>query len=134
MKQISGRLTMLGDSIVKTNQCDYSLIKIGNNILQSVVVPSGINNFLDVHNDGETTIYYVDPFLFRKVIVGIGLPSGEKYCMGPGFFTSVMLLLCSIILIPLLGFGLLFLPTAVGSLVVDSAAAKLRDQGFEPIK
>ncbi|WP_145754406.1 hypothetical protein [Nitrospirillum amazonense] len=125
---------MLGEHFSTTYQCNYTLIKIGENILQKPIVPLSINNFLDVHDGGDTNIYYIKLFFTNPIFVGIETPYGDKYCTKRNILMSLFLLLGSIFLVPFLGFGLLFLPSAFSSLAIDCAAAELRGKGFQPIK
>ncbi|MBB6251466.1 hypothetical protein [Nitrospirillum iridis] len=134
MKKVSGQLSLLGDSIINAKQCNYSLIKIGGQILPKVVVPIGLNNFLDVDADGVTTLHYVKLFYTSPLIIGIETPSGERYYAKTNAFTSLIILICSIILIPFLGLGLLFLPAAFAVIATDIAGGQLQDQGFTPVK
>lgn len=104
MKKISGNLTLLGDSITSGAMTNYSVIEIGDQVLQKIKVPRGLDNFLTraLSQIGVTTIY-----LNGKVLLGVTLPDGKTYCYDAKVWkiTFVIFILVGLPLIEIIGLG-----------------------------
>jgi len=91
MQVYEGRLKKLGVAQAGTGQKKYSLIEIGDNVVQNVVVGNKLDNFLD---DGLQTIEPTKLWTIPMGIMGTGLvavqvESGKKYVSAPFSFSGV---------------------------------------------
>ncbi|EGY02045.1 hypothetical protein AZA_20980 [Nitrospirillum viridazoti Y2] len=135
MKVLSGHLTLLGDHLVTPQVREYSVIRVDKTILSKVVVPAGLNSFLTEAMGDQVTLHYVKPLgiLGRHILVGLE-SSGGRYYVKENALRIFILLIGGIALIPLLGFGLLFLPQAFVGLAFNGAASELQSRGFQLVR
>lgn len=91
MQLYEGRLKKLGTAQAGTGQKKYSLIEIGDSIVQNVVVNNKLDNFLD---DGLQTTESAKLWTIPMGIMGTGLVAvevegGKKYIAAPFSFFAI---------------------------------------------
>ncbi|MDZ5649426.1 hypothetical protein [Nitrospirillum sp. BR 11828] len=135
MKVLSGHLTLLGDHTMTRQVCEYSVIRVDKTVLSKAVVPLGLNGFLAEAMGDQVTLYYVKPmgYFGRHILVGLE-SSGGQYYVKENALRIFILLIGGIALIPLLGFGLLFLPQAFAGLAFNGVASELQSRGFQLVR
>lgn len=82
-KVVEGALSMLGQNKSNSRATTYSTIEIGDQILQKVVVPNVLTDYL------ERGLKFAEPmklYMQRNVVYGFQLPDGRTftYKRGPG--------------------------------------------------
>src|SRR5438128_7128260 len=112
MKTVEGSLKLLGNSSWTEKVKTYSVIEIGDHLLQNVRVPVSLDNFLEraLRESGTTRL-----FMSRSLLLGVGLPDGKLYCYKSlPVPLSVLLMGVGLLLTPLFGMGLLLLWPMIG--------------------
>lgn len=131
MKIVEGNLSLLGNATIQRHITQYTVIEIGDTVLQRVRVPTSLDNFLSraLKQSGNTKL-----FLNGKVLCGIQTPEGKLYCYRAKPIAALILCAAGIPLIPFFGLGLLFLWQGIGEFKNYSIANKLRGMGATAIE
>lgn len=129
MDTTEGKLDELGNNLQTNLGTTYSFITIGETMLQQVVVPRGLDNFLRKALDmaGSTTIYTVR--IKRKhFLVGVKTPDGKIFyheqSAGLGYALILVGIPCMLILI-----GFIIIYQGVVILELANAGKKLESMG-----
>lgn len=126
MKIVEGNLTLLGNATIQNKLIKYSVIEIGDQVLQNTTVPNSLDNFLSraFKQQGNTKL-----FLNGKVLCGVETPEGKLYCYKANFSAAIVLCVAGVALIPLLGLGLIFIAQGVAELKNHDITKKLKEMG-----
>jgi len=117
---------MLGNATLVNKFTTYSVIEIGNQLLQHVVVPNTLDNFLGraLHQPGDTRL-----FMSNLTLLGVGLPDGKLYCYPGRSDLGLLFCILGILTTPLFGIGLLAIAIGATELRNARMANDLRAQG-----
>lgn len=136
MKEVSGQISMLGNSRVSRDMSTYSLIKIGGLVIEQLQCPDAMDNFLHVAFDEKKncTLY-----IQGRRLVGIKLSGEDFYCykMSPVIPLALIALGCFFLslfwlIAPLfLSAGLFWI--GIKELKNSLAGKKLKAQGAIPL-
>lgn len=77
VREVKGHLTLLGNSKGLNSKREYSVIEIGDQVLQSISISTKLDNFLRraLKWDGQCVLYLVNDIVFA-----ITTPDGKTYC------------------------------------------------------
>jgi len=130
MQVVEGNLILLGNATIQGKITNYSVIEIGDRILQKVRVPRSLDNFLSraLQQNGSTTLY-----LNGKILCGVRTPEGKIYCYKASPIAGFFLCVCGVPLTLVFGLGLLFIWQGVAELRNASVTGKLQAMGATPI-
>jgi len=96
MEPIKGELKLLGNNISNKVGYRYSLIEIGDTILQDIIILDKLQNYLStsLNKDGDIILY-----IHKNIIYGITTQDGKTYCTKvkntPMYYISIILLIGS---------------------------------------
>lgn len=126
MKIVEGNIVLLGNSSIKTQTKIYSVIEIGNTILQKITVPISLDNFLGrgLDQHGNSKLY-----LSGKVLCGIQTPDGKIYCFKTKPISALVSCIFGVPMIPFFGLGLVFIWQGIAELKNHAVTSKLRSMG-----
>lgn len=133
METIEGKLDELGNNLKDNLTTTYSFIAIGDRMLQQIVVPRGLDNFLlrALNMEGSTTLYAV-PFKKRSFLVGVKTPDGKIFYheqgAGLGYVAIIVGIPCMLILI-----GFMLIAQGLFILDIANAGRKLQSMGGSAI-
>ncbi|MDG3442632.1 hypothetical protein [Nitrospirillum amazonense] len=133
MRSVTGRLSLPGNGIVAGKFSKYSVVKIGDIVLNNIHIAESLDSFLNVHTQGDTTIYWNGNWLSGRQIRAIRTPSGDLYYLKRSILFVTFFVVFSILTIPILGFGLLLLPALLADFNYCLAATEFKAQGGIPI-
>ena len=130
MSTYQGELTSLGNSVIRNTVTTYSIIEIGDQVIQKIKVPNSLDNFLvkSLKQGGTTKLY-----LSGSLLVGVTLSDGKSYCYKAKPIAGLLILLIGIPLIPFFGVGLFFIWQGFGELRNYSLSKELANQGATQI-
>ena len=76
IRQHTGQLTFLGNSLVGNGKTTYSVVELGDEVLKHLQIPRGLDNYLHrgLDSSGDVTLHIVG-----ASIVGVTLPDGKTY-------------------------------------------------------
>jgi hypothetical protein len=123
MKKYQGIITRLGNGTIgKNGITTYSIIEIGDTLLQKVKIPTSLDSFLTA---GSTATLHMR----GSLLLGVDLANGKSYCYKAKPLVGGLLALVGIPLIPFFGFGLLFMWQGVSEILNYLAVNELQSQG-----
>ncbi|WP_306393319.1 hypothetical protein [Telluria beijingensis] len=130
MNTIEGNLTLLGNATIQNKLTTYTVVEIGDRILQKIAVPSSLDNFMSraLNQNGTTKL-----FMQGRLVCGIQTPDGKIYCYNARPVVGAILCLLGVPLIPFFGLGLLVIWQGVGELRNASVTGRLKAMGATPI-
>ena len=130
MQVVEGNLVLLGNATIQGKVTTYSVIEIGDQILQKVRVPRSLDNFLSraLQQNGSSTLY-----LNGKLVCGVRTPEGKLYCYKANTFAGALLCILGVPVIPVFGIGLVFIWQGVAELRNASVTNELKAMGATPI-
>lgn len=131
MKIAEGPISLLGNARINNKVTTYSVIEIGNQILQKIAVPNSLDNFLSrgLNQQGVSKL-----FLRGKVLCGIQTPDGKIYCYRANPVAGVILCVCGVPFILFFGVGLLFIWQGAAELMNYALTSKLKAMGATALK
>jgi hypothetical protein len=126
MKIAEGNIVLLGNAKISNTATTYSVIEIGDQILQKIVVPNSLDNFLSraLAQQGRSKLY-----LSRKVLCGVETPDGKVYCYKAKPISGLIMCIVGIPLIPFFGVGLMFIWQGAAELSNYGVTSKLKAKG-----
>ena len=129
MRVVEGRLTLLGNSTMDSKQRIYSVIQIGDHLLQKIYVVNAMDSFLQqsLNQPGTTRLH-----LLGKFLMGVQLPNGKLYCYSNNMIWPLVVMGCGVPLIPFFGFGLYVIWLGVAELRRVLAGKSLQSMGGIP--
>ena len=77
IREVKGHLTLLGNSKGLNSKREYSVIEIGDQVLQNISISTKLDNFLcrALRWDGQCVLYLVNGSIFA-----LTTPDGKTYC------------------------------------------------------
>lgn len=77
IREVKGQLTLLGNSKGLNSKREYSVIEIGDQVLQNISISTKLDNFLcrALRWDGQCVLYLVNDSIFA-----LTTPDGKTYC------------------------------------------------------
>lgn len=77
IREVKGHLTLLGNSKGLNSKREYSVIEIGDQVLQNISISTKLDNFLcrALRWDGQCVLYLVNDSIFA-----LTTPDGKIYC------------------------------------------------------
>jgi len=130
MQVVEGSLVLLGNATIQGKVTTYSVIEIGDQILQKVRVPRSLDNFLSraLQQNGITKL-----FLNGKIVCGVQTPEGKIYCYKASTIAGLILCIAGVPLTVVFGIGLLFIWQGVAELRNASVTNQLKAMGATAI-
>ena len=130
MSTYQGELSSLGNSVVKNAITTYSIIEIGEHVLQKIKVPNSLDNFLvkSLKQGGTTKLY-----ISGSMLVGVTLSDGKSYCYKAKPIAGFVTILFGILTIPFFGLGLIYIWHGFGELSNHNMCKELVQQGATQI-
>ncbi len=123
MKEIEGYVSLLGNSSVSgKGVTTYSVIKIGDKVLQKIKIPTSLDSFLIV---GERVTIYMR----KSIILGVKREDGIIYCYSARPFMAVLLILCGIPTLLVFCIGILFIWMGWAEILNYQFVAELKNKG-----
>jgi hypothetical protein len=140
MREVSGQISMLGNSRESRGGSTYSVIKIGSSLIEKLQCVDALENFVHVARDkGDNCTLYIE----GRRLVGVKLSNGDFYCykmniLFPLAFLAILVFLLPFCLmlfwlvVPIPALAVLFW-LGIRELKIALAGRKLKAQGAVPL-
>lgn len=130
MSTYQGEITSLGNSVTKNAITTYTIIEIGDQVIQKIKVPNSLDNFLVKSlQQGGTTKLYIN----GSMLVGVTLGNGKSYCYKAKPISGLIIILFGILTIPLFGLGFIYIWHGFGEFTNHSMCKELVQNGATQI-
>lgn len=130
MSTYQGEITSLGNSVTKNAITTYTIIEIGDQVIQKIKVPNSLDNFLVKSlQQGGTTKLYIN----GSMLVGVTLGNGKSYCYKAKPIAGLVIILFGILTIPLFGLGFIYIWHGFGEFTNHSMCKELVQNGATQI-